>query len=129
VGLFLLYKSTLKQRITNMLNRTIQALDTLTDYPELSEYIKNFNGKDGFMYTIETDPLRNELSKQMGNILDPTGVHSGSSWGCMLREIQAVLNGTITREMILQKFEEEKRIYEEFMAEHNKIILKKSQLE
>ena len=93
--------------------QTIEALDTLVEYPELSEYIKSFEGDGGFMYTIETDETRKALSNKLGDVLDSNGMHSGASWGCMLRSVQAVLSGHITREKILQDIEIEEHRQQE----------------
>jgi hypothetical protein len=89
-----------------------KALDILRDYPAITEYIKSFEGKGGFMYTTETDPDRIALKKQMEDILDD-GNHSGSTWGCMMRDIQAVLNGVITVEQLQ---EEDRASQEEYKA-------------
>ena len=81
----------LDRQIFTALDQQVKtALDRLIDYPEISEYIKNFNGKDGFMYTIETDPQRKALKDDMERVLDD-GNHSMASWGIMMRTIQAVL--------------------------------------
>ena len=88
------------------------ALDTLREYPAITEYIKSFNGNGGFMYTTETDPDRIAIKKQMEDILDD-GHHSGASWGYMMRIVQCVLNGVIT----VEKLQEEDRIRrEEYQA-------------
>ena len=86
--------------------QVIECLDKLVEYPAIVEYIKNFDSPDGFMYTIETDPIKMRLDKQMNDLLDD-GMHSGASWGCMLRMVQAVLNGITTREHILELIREE----------------------
>lgn len=100
------------------LNYVISGLDLLEDYPHIKEYIKNFDGAGGFMYTKNTDPHYNaEIEKQMNNILNAHGMHSGSSWGCMMRGIQAVLNGTYTREFIEQKIVENQIQYNEYMRQ------------
>ena len=100
------------------LNCVISGLDMLQDYPTIKEYIKNFDGAGGFMYTTNTDPHYNaELEKQMSDILDARGMHSGCSWGCMLRGIQAVLNGNVTLESIEEKIFEYEKNYIEFMRQ------------
>ena len=76
-----------------------KALETLRNYPAITEYIKN---NEGFMYTKETDPNRIALKAQMEHILDDEN-HSGASWGTMMRNIQAVLNGVITVEQLKEK--------------------------
>jgi hypothetical protein len=104
------------------LQYVISGLDMLKDYPEIKEYIKNFNGAGGFMYTTEEDPQYNaEIEKQMSKILDAHGVHSGSSWGFMMRGIQSVLNGSTTRESIEEElFKFEKR-YNEILREQQQL--------
>jgi len=80
-----------------------KALETLREYPAITEYIKSFKGDGGFMYTAETDPGRIALNAQLENILDEHGYHSGASWGCMMRDIQAVLTGVITVEQLKEQ--------------------------
>ena len=89
-------------------NNVYKALDVLQEYPQLIAYIKIFDGKHGFMYTRETDPQHIELKKQMEDVLDD-GNHSGASWGNMMRNVQAVLNGVVT----VEQLQEEDRIREE----------------
>ena len=108
------------------LNYVISGLDMLQDYPTIKEYIKNFDGAGGFMYTTNIDPHYNsELEKQMSDILDVRGMHSGCSWGCMLRGIQAVLKGTLTRESIEEQIFEYEKKYNEFMRQ---LELKKNKM-
>ena len=98
------------------LNCVISGLDMLQDYPTIKEYIKNFDGAGGFMYTTNTDPHYNaELEKQMFDILNAHEIHSGRSWGCMLRGIQAVLKGTVTRESIEEQIVEYEKKKIEFI--------------
>ena len=100
------------------LNYVISGLDLLEDYPHIKEYIKNFDGAGGFMYTTNTDTHYNaDIEKQMSDILDADGIHSGSSWGCMMRGIQAVLNGTYTRQCIEQKIIKQQNYYNEYMRQ------------
>ena len=80
------------------------ALETLKEYPALIEYIKSFDGNDGFMYTVETTDERKELQRKMEKLLDD-GSHSGASWGWLMRTVQGVLNGVFTLEE-LKKQEE-----------------------
>jgi hypothetical protein len=85
-----------------MLNsQVIHALDLLVDYPDISDYIKHFNGDGGFMFTVEITPIKISLKSQMEQLLDPDYDHSGASWGLMLRHIQSVLNGVNSREQYL----------------------------
>ena len=76
------------------LDQIIEALDVLANpmNADVIEYIKSFDGNGGFMYTLETDPIRIALKEKMETVIDARP-HSGSSWGCMLRLIQASLNG------------------------------------
>jgi hypothetical protein len=85
-----------------------KALDILREYPAITEYIKSFRGRHGFMYTEETDPGRIAIKKQMECVLDD-GHHSGSSWGYTMSNIQAVLNGVVT----VEELQEEDRIRRE----------------
>jgi len=80
-----------------------KALETLREYPAITEYIKSFKGDEGFMYTTETDPDRMAIKNQMEDVLDEHGYHSGASWGCMMRDIQAVLTGVITVEQLKEQ--------------------------
>ncbi len=102
------------------LQQVISGLETLQEYPELTEYIKSFNGNAGFMFTVETEPDRIRLSKQMEKVLDSDGMHSGGSWGYMLRTIQRVLIGNITKEQVLEQAEIEKRNIQEWREEMRK---------
>jgi hypothetical protein len=77
------------------INQIKKALLQLNEYPDIVDYIKTFNGRDGFMYTRETDQERIEVQEKMNRVLDDNS-HSGASWGSMLRVIQAILNGQTT---------------------------------
>ena len=94
----------------------IEGLASLESHPDLMEYIKSFDGAGGFMYTIITDPAKKQLENRLSDILDSHGMHSGGSWGCMLRGIQAVLCGAVSRAYMIEKMNEEeeelKRIHE-----------------
>ena len=90
--------------------QVLSGLDMLQERKEMSEYIKNFDGNGGFMYTIETDPIKIELKNDMETLLDD-GSHSGSSWGWMMRVIQAVLRGDITIEEIIELDIKQKQEY------------------
>ena len=83
------------------LEEVIKCLDILIEYPAISDYIKNFDGEYGFMFTIETDPEKIQLREQMNTVLN-YDFHSGASWACMLRMIKQVLNSKITREQIFE---------------------------
>lgn len=93
------------------LDQIIEALDVLANpkNADVVEYIKSFDGDGGFMYTRETEPRRIELKKKMETIIDERP-HSGASWGCMLRAVQASLNGV------------DGYSYEQIITEKNKII-------
>ena len=92
-----------------------KAMETLREYPAITEYIKSFKGDGGFMYTAETDPDRIALNAQLENILDEHGYHSGASWGCMMRDIQAVLNGVITVEQLKEEDRIRREKYQGFL--------------
>ena len=77
------------------------------EHQDVMDYIKNFNGSGGFMYNNSAEYAL--VSAKAGALLDPDGMHSGSSWGCMLRTIQAVLNGETT----VEELREEDRLSEE----------------
>lgn len=98
--------------------QVIACLDKLVEYPVIVDYIKHFNGPDGFMYTIETDPIKMQLNKQMNDLLDD-GYHSGASWGYMMRLVQAVLHGVTTREHILERIQEEDAACRNGVTEEN----------
>lgn len=85
----------------------IKALDMLVEYPDLQEYIKGFDGHGGFMFTRETEPHRIDCAVRLEALLDANGMHSGGSWGCLMRSLQAVLTGVVKREQILATAAEE----------------------
>lgn len=99
--------------------QVIIALDILVEYPAIREYIQQFNGNHGFVYTIETEPTKIELKKQMEDLLDD-GSHSGASWGEMMRYIQAVLNGVISREDIMKNINKEEEYYNQWLLEKSR---------
>ena len=94
-----------------MNNQAINALTLLKngEHTDIMEYIKTFDGERGFMYTIERDPKRIEISERMSDLLNSHGNHSGASWGCMLRLIQALLLGKVS----IEELNEEDRISDE----------------
>jgi len=94
----------------------INALDVLVEYPELQAYIKNFDAPRGFMFTCETDPHRIAYEKQLEQLLDSNGMHSGGSWGCLMRSLQAVYTGAVTREEVEKQVAAEKRRIQEYEA-------------
>ena len=79
------------------------------EHTDIMEYIKTFDGPYGFMYTLESDPIKNEISEKMSDLLDSRGNHSGASWGCMLRIIQALLLDKVS----IEELNEEDRISDE----------------
>jgi hypothetical protein len=101
-----------------MCSDIIKALDVLIEYPDLQEYIKDFDCQGGFMFTKETDDKRIDCQARLDALLDPNGRHSGGSWGCLMRGIQAVLNGVFTREQLLARAAEEE--------EHMNLMLAKN---
>ena len=90
------------------LTQVIQGLNILQEQErqDIQEYIRNFDGNGGFMYTIETDPEKIRLKEDMEKLLDD-GSHSGASWGWMMRVIQSVLRGVTTKEEILKQIQED----------------------
>jgi len=100
-----------------MSNQSVyKALDILREHNEITEYIKSFDGNGGFMYTTEKIPTRMVLNQQMEELLDD-GSHSGASWGCMMRTVQAVLNGVITVEQLREEDRRSNERYEEYLRE------------
>ena len=95
----------------------VDGLDKLIEYPDLMDYIKTFDSPLGFMFTQETDAQRKEYENHLSDLLDSNGMHSGASWGSMLRGIQSVLNGINTREYFVEKMIEQERFYKEFIIE------------
>lgn len=98
----------------------VNALDVLVEYPDLQEYIKNFDAPRGFMYTSETDPQRLACADRLEQLLDADGNHSGGSWGCLMRGLQAVFIGAVTREEVEKQAAAEKRRIEEFEAAYQR---------
>ena len=92
------------------MNYVLNALDVLAEYPELMAYIKDFDGPHGFMFTPSP------YEKQLEDLLDSNGMHSGGSWAGMLRGVQAVLTGVLTRADVVAKIAEEDRKYAEWNA-------------
>ncbi|NDH09832.1 MAG: hypothetical protein EBY16_09555 [Gammaproteobacteria bacterium] len=88
----------------------LNAIDVLVEYPDLQKYIKEFNGHGGFMFNLnrETDPQGIAYKIQLEQLLDANGMHSGGSWGCLMRSLQAVYNGALTREELENKVAAEK---------------------
>ena len=95
-----------------------KSLDILREHNEITEYIKSFDGNGGFMYTKENEPKRIALQGQMEDLLND-GSHSGASWGCMMRTIQAVLNEVITVEQLREEDRRSNERYEMYLREQN----------
>lgn len=68
----------------------------------LIDYIKKYNLDGGFMFGRNIDHDKQLLSKQLDDLLDDRGIHSGASWGNMMRTIQGVYNGIYTREQLME---------------------------
>ena len=99
-----------------------QAIDAIYllrrgEHQDVMNYIKNFNGNNGFMFN--NDKNYADVRQKTEDLLDSNHGHSGGSWGCMLRTIQAVLNNKITLEQLIEedrisneRYLEWKRTYE-----------------
>ena len=85
------------------------------EHQDVMDYIKNFNGSGGFMYNNSAEYAL--VSAKAGALLDPDGMHSGSSWGCMLRTIQAVLNGETTVEELREQDKQSDERYRLYLIE------------
>ena len=96
----------------------LNAIDVLVEYPDLQEYIKGFNGYGGFMFNLnrEADPQRIAYEIRLEQLLDAKGMHSGCSWGCLMRSLKAVYTGALTREEVEKEVASEKRRIQEFKA-------------
>jgi len=107
----------------------IKALDLLVEYPHLQSYIKGFNGPRGFMYTTETETHERACQLQLEELLDPDSMHSGGSWGSLLRNIQRVLNGVLTREYVIEQAAEEEEHMNKMLAENAELRRVRAQAE
>ncbi len=94
----------------------LNAMDVLVEYPDLQEYIKKFDAPRGFMFTRETDPQRIAYENQLEQLLDANGMHSGGSWGSLMRSLQAIFTGAVTREEVEKQVAAEKRRIQEWEA-------------
>jgi hypothetical protein len=110
IEILFIQKPNVKPAATSKMNYVLNALDVLVEYPELMAYIKDFAGPRGFMFT------ESPYEKQLDALLDSNGTHSGGSWACMLRGVQAVLNGVLTRADVVAKLAEEERKMAEWKA-------------
>ena len=86
----------------------LEALDILAAHPDIQEYIKSFDDPRDFMKS-ETEPMRKNLEKRLADLLDPHGMYPCYLWVSLLRNVQEILKGAITREDILNQIAEEKR--------------------
>jgi hypothetical protein len=111
-------KSKPSQTSQTKMTDVIKALDLLVEYPDLQAYIKSFTGPGGYMFTVETKSQRRACQIQLEELLDAEGRHSGGSWGRMLRNVQAVLNGIITRESLLAEAADEEEHYRKMRAKN-----------
>jgi hypothetical protein len=103
--------------------QVLKALDTLYVHADLQEYIKSFDDPEDFMES-ETEPLREILEKRLGDLLDPEEMYPGYLWVLLLRNVQAVLKGVITREYILDQIAEEKKKENELDWENHYLAIK-----
>ncbi len=83
---------------------------------DVAKYIESFNNDGGFMFHTEITNERIVIKNKMEELLDD-GTHSGASFGCMMRLIQALLSGVITRQDLLKEIEEDDKKMEEFLKE------------
>tara|TARA_A100001015_G_C15041540_1_gene740009 strand:+ start:1625 stop:2011 length:387 start_codon:yes stop_codon:yes gene_type:complete len=75
-------QTSLKKEWQEHFNKGVNnALKVLNAYPELKQFVKDFNGKDGFMFT------QDERIRTIVNALESDG-HSGYSFACTMRECQ-----------------------------------------
>lgn len=84
-------------------SQAIQAIYLLRrgEHQDVMYYIKNFNGENGFMFNNDNNYA--DVRQKTEDLLDSNHGHSGGSWGCMLRTIQAVLNNKITIEQLIEE--------------------------
>ena len=88
------------------------------EHHDVMNYIKNFNGSGGFMYNYEEQYA--DASEKAEQLLDPNGMHSGGSWSCMLRTIQAVLNGETTVEELIEQDRQSDERYRLYLIEQER---------
>jgi len=74
------------------------AMEFLNTRPELKEFVKDFYGKDGFMFT------QDERINTIGNALLSDG-HSGYSFACTLRECQRRLLNQQSKEEEINNYQ------------------------
>ncbi len=91
----------------------VNALETLTPYPELIEYIKRNDLQ-------QESP---ELNKQLDAVLNEDQSHSGASWYYLLSVLRGVYKGSITHvELVdvMNNDEERCRLYRENLAQQTR---------
>ena len=95
------------------ISQAIEAIYLLRrgEHQDVINYIKKFNGSGGFMFNNDADYA--DVRQKTEDLLDSNHGHSGGSWGCMLRTIQAVLNEVITVEQLI---EEDRISHEKYLA-------------
>ncbi len=90
------------------------ALDTIAWYPALIDYVKTY--EQPFVYTVEIDPRRQTLGKQLNDLLNPDGRHSDASWMYLIYILREVYKGNITYEEVVDEMnndEERRRLTQE----------------
>lgn len=91
----------------------INALETLTPYPELIAYLKRNDLQ-------QESP---ELNQQLDAVLNKDQLHSGASWHYLLAILRAVYKGGITHTELVDEMnndEERCRLYRENLAQQKK---------
>ena len=91
----------------------VNALETLTPYPELIEYLKRNDLQ-------QESP---ELNKQLDAVLNEDQSHSGASWYYLLSVLRGVYKGSITHvELVdvMNNDEERCRLYRENLAQQTR---------
>ena len=104
----------------------LEALDILAAHPDIQEYIKSVDDPRDFM-EFETEPQRKILEKRLGDLLDPQGMYPCYLWVLLLRNVQAVLKGVITRDSILEQIDEEKRKRDELDWDQHYLEIRRRQ--
>lgn len=84
-----------------MNSQILAALDLLVEYPDLQNYIKEYEKPRGLMFKMHNADACKSYEAQLENLLNGNGMHSGFSWICLLSGVQAVLNGVFTREELM----------------------------
>jgi hypothetical protein len=109
------FKSSKKynSKIKMSFRQCVNALETLTPYPELIEYIKRNDLQ-------QESP---ELNKQLDAVLNEDQSHSGASWYYLLSVLRGVYKGSITHvELVdvMNNDEERCRLYRENLAQQTR---------